>query len=450
MLPRYADFRTHLLGVVAAVRRACDPFELVRRANPPETNWGVLSIGKAAPAMDAACGSMLSRRLVITTEGTELWGSPDNAEIVDHPLPTERNLRAAERVLRWLEPVRRAVLGDDSLWHLDRTDPAGVRDALEGKDRASIPLLLMLSGGASACLSAPVLELTIEDLRRVTSALLRAGCPIDELNIVRKHLESLKGGRLAAHVAPVPVQAFILSDVVSGDLSSIGSGPVSPDPSTFSEALSILKAYDVADQCARVCEYLAEGSRGAHAETIKPGDPRLSNVTIRVIGDWTHAVGAAAAHLSHAGFEVATTDTAFAGEPADVARRIVDHARSLRERARQPLALVMGGETSVRVGGATGVGGRSQELALAVALGIARIERTAFLSFATDGVDGPTDAAGAIVTGTTASDAQTRSIDLDASLQNHDAHTALEDLGCLVRTGPTGTNVNDVAVLVVY
>lgn len=436
--------------VIAAVRRATAPFDLVRAAEPPERSLAVLALGKAAPAMDAAVDTSLGLRLVITTTGTELWGSPDHAELVDHPLPSASNARAGARAMRFLDAVKRIAAGDREVAKLARV-PEAALDALLSGGTEDAPLVLLLSGGASACLSMPMPSLTIEDIREVTSALLRAGASIDELNIVRRHIELLKGGRLAKHLHPVPIHTLILSDVVSGDVAAIGSGPVSPDPSTFEHARDVLLRYGVSTP--GVVRFIEQGIMGLHPDTAKPGDEELSRVTTRVIGHSGVAVAAVRRTLEELGVAVHDQRLGVTGDACEVGRTLGEDVAALRQEATRigrPVAIVLGGETTVRVGTAGGKGGRNQELALAAAVAIEGVERAVVATFATDGVDGPTDAAGAVVTGTSAGAMRAAGVDPRDALARHDSWTALGRINALIRTGPTGTNVNDIAIGMMY
>lgn len=460
MSPIFPEHRAHCDAIVAAVRRACDPYELVRAKVPPRENWGVLSIGKAAPAMDAACQSWLDRRLVITTPGTDLWGDPAHAAIVDHPLPTRRNIDASERMVRWTLAVRDYARGRDDLAYLhDRFEPEHLQELLTGHDRAAIPLIVNLSGGASACLAAPLPGLSLDDLRAITAALLASSCTIDEVNTVRKHLELFKGGRLAAHLAQlggprdvaVPIEAFVLSDVVSGDIAMVGSGPLSPDPTTFADALDVLRRHRLHNAVPAVEAFLEAGARGEHPETLKPGDPVFARVRVTVVGSVIDAAHAASLRAQQLGFSLRQREHAVQGDAAEVGQWLGRTLRDLRRAgADMPSAIVLGGETTVRTARATGKGGRNQELALAAALELDGTDRVAVVAFASDGVDGPTDAAGAVVTGETVGRLRRAEIDPRSALVAHDSHTALDRVQALIRSGPTGTNVNDIAVGLVY
>jgi hydroxypyruvate reductase len=316
-------------------------------------------------------------------------------------------------------------------------------------------LLLLLSGGASAYLASPAAGLTLGDLASVTRALQLAGASIHELNTVRKHVERLKGGRLAAMCAG-RIVAMVMSDVIGDPLEVIGSGPVVPDPSTFEDATSILERHGLAEAHAGVMGHLrrgAAGGPGAPDETPKPGDLRIARVTSQVIANNARVVEAAAAVARGLGWNVEEVRTGVQGSSRDVAAAITTRAGvgAARRAGASARAWIWGGETTVDVGRATGLGGPSQELALEAArlLAADRGTRPVWLwAFSTDGADGPTDAAGAIVGRETWSEIAGCGLDPAAMLSSHDSHTALRSVGALIRTGHTGTNLNHVWVLV--
>lgn len=394
---------------------------------------GLLAVGKAAAAMAAGvrdAGLPAGPVLVVGPAGppgaAAAPGVPGAETLAaDHPVPTARSVAAAARARAFVASM----------------------DAGE-------TLLVLLSGGASAMLCLPREPLTLADLAAVTDALLRAGAPIGELNAVRKHCEVLKGGGLAAASGAGRVITLILSDVLGDPLDVIGSGPTAPDPTTFADALAVLERRGALDASPAVTALLRRGVAGEEPETVKPGGPRWARVDNRVIGNNRLATDAAAEACARAGFKVVQRRGAVEGEAAEVGRGLARAAAALAAASDAPAvvggAIVWGGETTVTVGGAPGLGGRNQELALAAAV---ELERAAprgagvtMLSLATDGRDGPTDAAGAVVDGSTAAAIRAAGIDPADALARHDSHRALDAAGALVRTGPTGTNVNDVMV----
>ncbi|MBX3405617.1 MAG: DUF4147 domain-containing protein [Phycisphaeraceae bacterium] len=428
-------------SLVSAVLIAAEPGACIRRhaeALPAKGRVVLLAAGKASRAMAAAAAGLLGERVraglvVGRWHRTPGWyRSPERcAELppqlhvlpADHPLPTERNVLAAQEARGLVEGVN----ADDTL-------------------------VFLLSGGASAMLTLPLPGLELDDLRAVSDALMQAGAPIGELNCVRKHCEVLKGGGLArlATARGAGIVSLILSDVVGDDVGVIGSGPTAPDATTYADALRVLEQRRVLSAAPRIAAHLQRGAAGHVEETLKPGDPRLSRVQNLIVGSNALAVEAAATELARQGYEVVETRTRIEGEAAEVGRDLVARLRELATPAKgTPRAVVWGGETTVTVRGEAGVGGRNQELALAAAVALEGLPRAGLLSLATDGVDGPTDAAGAVVNGQTATAARRAGLEAAEFLSRHDSHTFFvrHDGGsCLVRTGPTGTNVNDVMV----
>lgn len=340
----------------------------------------------------------------------------------DHPLPTQRNVEAAR----------------------------AVRDCLAPSSQRGV--LMLLSGGGSAHLTLPRETVTLEELRAVTWAIQRAGLDIAALNCVRKHLEQLKGGQLAALAFPRSLDVLVLSDVPGDPLDVIASGPCEPDPTTFADAARALNALDSAMVPVSIRALIERGCRGLEPETVKPGDPRVAAVRSRVIGSNDTVCEAAAGALKVMRVDVRRR---VMGDIATVEATI---KQWLDEHAEPPVprALVLGGEWTVRVDASDARGGPSQELALRLATIISRLTasgfRSAALCYSTDGIDGPTDAAGAIIDDQTAHAAEAAGIDLAACVARHDAWSTLRSLdgrGALhLRPGPTGTNLNHVAVVV--
>lgn len=379
----------------------------------------LLAVGKAAFGMAEAAASWLGDRVrssgvLIVTHDDAVCRGRFEARRSGHPLPDERGLAAAREIER-----RAARLGAGDL------------------------ALVLISGGASALLPAPARHVGLDDKLDVTRRLLRGGASIHELNAVRKHLSTTKGGGLLRQLRPARVITLALSDVIDDDPSVIGSGPTAPDPSTFADALDVLERRDVLRSCpASVRQRLAAGVRGDLRETPKPGDPVFEGAVYRIVGGNRTSVRAMAAACG-AGVEVEPAP--FKGEARTVAAAL---ARRLG--ASPPAAFVAGGETTVAVRG-EGMGGRNQELALAFALESARQPLAArqdwvFLAAGTDGRDGPTDAAGGIVDASTLSRIRRAGIDPRGALDDNDSYRALDAAGALLRTGATGTNVADVVV----
>jgi hydroxypyruvate reductase len=310
--------------------------------------------------------------------------------------------------------------------------------------------VVLLSGGASALLALPQPGLTLDDKQRVTSALLAAGARIDELNCVRKHLSAVKGGRLAA-ACRAKTFTFAVSDVVNpvdDDRAVIGSGPTVADPSTYQEAGEILARLGVwasIPEAAR--QILDRGARGEIEESPKPGDLRVKG-EYRIVGSRRTAMTAVRAEAERRGYRVMVEEAAIVGEARDAGPRLV--ARALEYgRSGRPLCLVASGETTVKVTG-TGKGGRNQELVLAALPAVTSAPCPVFVaSIASDGVDGPTDAAGAWAGPDTARRAAAAGLDAVRALENNDSYAFFEPLGNLIQTGRTETNVGDLQIVLV-
>lgn len=386
----------------------------------------VLAAGKAAwPMFTAVADAIPIGPALVATRLDGLQGTRTGVECVDagHPAPTPGSVDAGSRAL---------VLARDS--------------ASRGG------LLVLLSGGASAMLAAPVAGVTLEEKVKTAAALMSAGAAIHELNCVRKHLSQIKGGQLAA--AAQRTVTLALSDVhapVPDDPSVIGSGPTVPDVTTFGDALEIVRSRQVRLP-RNVMRHLERGLRGEVAETVKPGDPRIAASDFRVVGNRHTAVEGARRAASARGYRVVALEEATTGEARDAALGFVAAARSTAG-AGCPVCVIGSGETTVTVRG-DGHGGRNQEFALAAAAAVASLGETldrgvCLASAGTDGIDGPTDAAGAIVDGATLPRARRLGLDAGAYLARNDAYRFFEPLGDLIRWGPTGTNVGDLHVVVI-
>ena len=386
----------------------------------------VLAVGKAAVSMAAMLESLLGDRLTGGLAVTKHGHAPAALKLIQvkesgHPIPDEAGLAAAARAGLLLRDLN-------------------ARDLL----------LVAVSGGASALLPAPAAPLTLLEKQQTTGLLLQCGADIAELNQVRKHLSSLKGGRVAALAYPATVIGLLLSDVVGDSIDVIGSGLTAPDASTFADGLNVLSRYGLLNRVPlAVRKHLEAGREGTLPESPKPGDPIFRKVHNVVVGSNRLALEAALAEAKRLGYRSAILASTITGETREAAGV---HAAILREMhnfgspLRSPACLLSGGETTVTIRGA-GKGGRNQEFALAGALGIAGLKDALILSLGTAGTDGPPDAAGAFATGTTLQRAARLNLDLAGHLARNDAYPFFDALGDLVRTGPTGTNVMDIHLL---
>ena len=409
------DLRRDLLAIAQAGVRAVDAGTLLTRALRTSrtldatSRLSVLAAGKAAVRMmataEAALGPRIGARVVAAGDG--------------HPLPTATSERDGRAALA----MASAVAADELL-------------------------LVLLSGGASALMAVPADGLSLEDKRATTQRLLRGGADIHALNAVRKHLSAVKGGRLAA-CAPRSV-TFAISDVIDDDTSVIGSGPTVADATTFADALAVLDRFGGrAGFPARVVQLLEAGAAGNVAETPKPGDPRLAHAETLVIGSRLDAAAGAAADARARGYHTITITEPVVGEARAAAAAHLRHVAELTRGATRPVCVVSSGETTVLVTG-TGRGGRNQEFALAAAEGLEGFGTpVALASVGTDGVDGPTSAAGALADSTTLQRARAAGLDAGTYLANNDSFNFFDGLGDLVQTGPTGTNVGDLQIFLI-
>lgn len=333
-----------------------------------------------------------------------------------HPLPDDRSLEAGRRALAI---AAEAAAADDLL-------------------------LVLLSGGGSSMLALPAPPLSLDDKRRTIACLLRAGIAITPLNVVRKHLSSIKGGRLAA--AAGRSLTLALSDVhePEDDPATIASGPTSADTSSYADALAVVRPL-ARELPPAVIAHLARGAAGEVDDTPTRGDPRLRHAAYVVIGNRHTATAGAAAEARRRGYDPLVVPGAVTGEARDAGRAFVESALA-RAGSRRGVCIIGSGETTVTVRG-RGRGGRNQEFVLGAAAALEQAPGALLASVGTDGIDGPTDAAGGITSASTIARAAAAGIDLDAALADNDAYTALQRLGDLIVWGPTGTNVGDVHLL---
>ena len=308
-------------------------------------------------------------------------------------------------------------------------------------------ILCLISGGASALLPLPAVPVALAEKQETTRLLLASGANIHEMNAVRKHISGIKGGQLAAMAYPATVISLILSDVIGDDLDVIGSGPTAPDASTFGSAAAILRKYAIWDRVPLAVRRRVEaGLRGDVEETPK----KLLRVQNLVVGSNRLAVEAAAARARELGLRAVILSTRIEGETADVARMHAAIARECLETGnpvKPPACFISGGETTVALGDSSGMGGRNQEFALAAAIDLAGVRGVAVLSAGTDGTDGPTDAAGAFADGGSVARAEKLGLAAKEFLTRHDSYHFFEKTGGLIKSGPTGTNVMDIRLV---
>lgn len=324
-----------------------------------------------------------------------------------------------------------------------------IASVVDCADAATL-VVALVSGGASALLPLPAPGLTLEDLRATTRLLLHAGAEIRSMNTIRKHLSTLQGGWLATRAHPATVLTLVLSDVIDDPLDAIGSGPTVPDASTYSDARRALEDLNLWMRVpSAVCRHLERGIRGEVPETPDATDPAFRQCFYRVIGNNRMALEAAADEARRRGYRPLILTSSLQGEAREVGRVLASLLREVRHAARPqnpPTCLLAGGETTVRVRG-PGRGGRNQELALSAAADLDGLPNVGLLSLGTDGTDGPTDAAGGWVCGTTLQRLRTLGLNPAHALSQNDTYPVLDRLGDLIRTGPTGTNVMDMVVM---
>jgi glycerate-2-kinase len=313
-------------------------------------------------------------------------------------------------------------------------------------------VICLISGGGSSLMPLPREGITLEEKQKLTNALLKSGATINEINIVRKHLSVFKGGWLAKKAYPAKVLNIILSDVIGDPLDSIASGPTVPDSSTFNDARKILEKYDLwLSVSGSVHEIFTNGSGGLLEETPKKGDPVFGKVQSFIIGNNRTAIQATLESLKTEGLNTLLLPDFLEGEAKQIGKALAKFANgvfSSGEPLPKPLGVVSGGEATVTVTG-KGLGGRNQEAALSAALNLNESGDCVIAFLSTDGIDGPTNAAGAIVDGCTVSRAIALALNPQKSLEENDSHSFFSTLGDLIITGATGTNVNDISVIIV-
>ena len=395
-------------------------------------NIYLVGTGKAVLTMAIAAQEVLGTRItagciVAKHEDAEIKNklSP-KIEILlgSHPVPSELSVSSTRRMVQFLEQTT-----EDDL------------------------VICLISGGGSALLTLPHERITLEDLREVTRQLLFCGATINEVNAVRKHLDQIKGGGLAKHIWPARLVTLVLSDVIGDSLDAIASGPTVPDESTFIDVMEIINRYNIADKLpANVMALLRDGVKGIVPETTKPGDEWIKDTETYIIGSLKLAAEAAKKKAQVEGWHTEIRTTALTGE----ARLIgFDFGRELNEivnggqHMEKPACVIAGGETTVTVTG-KGKGGRNQETALSAAMAIKGCPDCLFISLATDGEDGPTDAAGAAVDGSIIQNGIELGLNASDYLARNDAYTFLEKTGSLIKIGPTGTNVNDLIFMFAF
>lgn len=419
--------------IFQAALGAVDPETLIRKETADVRNvyekgrfkrLVVIGFGKAsfgmARAIEEGFSEKISDGLIITKYGHGGTLGRIKTREAAHPIPDYAGLRATEEVLSLLRSVEEKTL-----------------------------VVTLISGGGSALLVRPAEGVSLSQKQKTTDLLLRSGADIHEVNTVRKHISAVKGGRLAEAAHPARMLVFIISDVLGDSLDVIASGPTSPDPSTYKDAHEVLLRRGMLNEVpGAVKEFISQGMRGERPETPKPGSPVFSSVENTIVGTNSLALGAAKEKAAALGLEVEVLTSELKGEAREAGRWLAKKALEAKEKGRRNLCLISGGETTVTVKG-KGKGGRNMELALSFALEIEGKGGISLLSGGTDGTDGPTDSAGAVVDGLTAVRARQMGLDPLSSLGENDSYGFFEKTGGLLKTGPTGTNVMDVEIALI-
>lgn len=387
----------------------------------------VVSAGKGAAPMaksvEAILGGHLSGGIVMVNYGAGLPLEKIDLIEAGHPLPDQAGLEGTGRILEILSK-------------LGQNDVA----------------IILITGGGSSLLEMPVPGITLEDLQSATHELLKCGANIAEINSIRKHLSLVKGGQLLKAAAPAKVFSLAVSDVIGDDPASIASGPTVPDDTTFDDAWRVISKYRLDQKLPlSVVRYIQLGRIGENPETPKPGDPLFEDSGYEIIGNNRIMLEAAKGSAEALGYDVIILTDRLQGEAADKGRMLaalIKGLKAARGPSNRPLCLLAGGETTVAVE-SEGKGGRNQELALAASIELADVDGCLLLSAGSDGRDGPTDAAGAVVDGTTVSRALQKDMNAEVCLKHHDSYAFFATLGDHVKTGPTRTNVMDLVVMLI-
>lgn len=427
----------HVLAIIEAALLAVDPAEAVRRnviLQGDKLYVGtatydlrqyehiyVVGAGKASAAMALALEGILDERItagwINVKDGYTAPTRRITIHEAGHPVPDRRSVEGTRQIVSLL-------------------NQAGARDLV----------FCLISGGGSALMTLPAEGISLSDMEVLTQALLRSGATISEVNTVRKHLSQVKGGQLARLAYPAQVISLILSDVIGSPLDVIASGPTSPDTTTFAQAYEVLKKYQLLEGVPdSIVRHLQRGMEGQIPETPKAQEALFQQIQNLVIASNEHAAQSARDKARQLGLNSLLLSTFIEGEAREVGKVFAAIAREIDHSGQpipRPACLIAGGETTVSVRG-QGLGGRNQELALAAAPLLAGLDKVAIIALGTDGTDGPTDAAGAIVSGSTASRAAERNLSIASYLENNDAYHFFQTLGDLLITGPTNTNVND-------
>jgi len=379
--------------------------------------------GSMAEALEQILGNCIKNGLVNVPRGSKNKADIIRFHEASHPIPDEKGVEGTRRMV---EIAKNAEEND--------------------------LIICLISGGGSSLMPLPRDNISIADKREITNALLKCGANINEINTVRKHISDFKGGWLAKKAYPATILNLILSDVVGDPLEFIASGPTVPDSTTFSDAINVLKKYDLWNKTpTTIRKVLSDGEKGKIAETPKADDETFKKVFNVIIGNNRFASMKAVEHLKSEGLNTLLLTAILEGEARHVGVMLASIAREVSisdNPISKPVGIIAGGETTVTVTG-KGLGGRNQEIALAAAQKLKGMDGVVVASLSTDGIDGPTDAAGAIVDGQTVKKAAEKGLAPEEYLSKNDSYHFFSEIGDLIFTGQTGTNVNDISVIIV-
>jgi len=397
-------------------------FDLGRFKNVYVIGGGKAS-GLMANALEQVLGKHITRGIVNVPRGDKAKTNIIKLHAASHPIPDETGVQGTTQMLKIAEKAN-----EDDL------------------------IICLISGGGSSLMPLPRGEISVADKREITNALLKCGATINEINTVRKHISEFKGGWLAKKAYPATILNLILSDVLSDPLDFIASGPTVPDSTTFSDAVKVLKKYVLWNKTPKtVQKVLSDGEKGLIPETPKANDDAFKKVFNVVVGNNRLASQTACKQLELDGLNTFLLTATLEGEARHVGTMLSSIASEMISSGNpvsRPAGVVVGGETTVTVTG-KGLGGRNQEIALAATLKLKNVDGVVIASLSTDSIDGPTDAAGAIVDGKTLKKAKKKGLIPEEYLSRNDSYNFFSKIGDLIFTGPTGTNVNDVSAIVV-
>lgn len=430
-----APSRKLLKDIFYSALKAVDPYESVLRYKEKilsEYQRGgysrliIVGFGKGAfymgKAIEEGFGDLIEKGIVITKYGHSEKNPMKKIDVFEagHPVPDENGLNATKKII----------------------------DLLNDADEKTL-VVCLISGGGSALYISPLNDISLKEKQETTKLLLKSGATINELNAVRKHLSKVKGGRTVEIAYPAKIISLILSDVIGDNLDVIASGPTAPDETTYNDALSVIEKYGLTESIPqKVLDLFKQGRKGIIPDTPKKDSIMFEKVENIIIGSNKKALEAANKAALEAGIKTEILSSAISGEAKDIGKQLADNARDIKKSLKSPVCLLSGGETTVTVKG-NGIGGRNMELALAFAIAAEGTDGITLLSAGTDGTDGPTDAAGAIVDGQTTLKAKDMGLDPQGFLVNNDSYSFFKKTDELFITGPTGTNVMDIQIVLI-